>query len=407
MVMTVNISSLFSEEGIIILPSLTIAKNIGFKIIQKLHLNMNLQYERSVEDGTVHYTADISNLHIDNGNEIKLVKAKHYPGYGKPNVTCASITSSNMPNMPNIGKHFANLSFLCVIDCNLSEISKKDFLSLKGLKGLIIKNTSIESLPADLFDLTPSITYLSLPNNKIKFISQYTLTPLKRLTYADFRGNITINEIYDSTGETAPDGITLCMLQAKIFVQCKPLSEQISTVISYVNCLWEGLLSDFIIKVKEKVFKVHKAVLAANSPVFAAMFNHEMKENLKNEMVIESFASETVKEFLAFVYLRELPKKCFDACDLYAMAQEYQIKELYDQIQWHIFMEVNGDNASKMYKLGVLYNNEIIKRAAFQAIQDSLNRKLPEKLLESPDVLMELFDVKDKLDNILKKIAQI
>lgn len=280
-----------------------------------------------------------------------------------------------------------------------------DFTLLPGLKTLYLPNNKIESLPANLFEAIPHLTELSLRDNKIKFISKDTLTPLTRLKYADFRGNMSIDEIYDSTGKTTSGSITLCRLRAKIFVQCKPTSEEISTVISYVNSLWQGLLSDFKIIAKEKVFEVHKAVLAANSRVFADMFNHGLKENLiLNEMTINEFSPESVKEFLAFVYLRELPNKCFNAFDLYALAEAYRIKELSEQMQWHISMEVNAENASEMFKIGVLHNNEIVKLAAFQAIEELLNRKLPTQLLKSTDLLMELLDAKDKLDEALRKI---
>lgn len=43
----------------------------------------------------------------------------------------------------------------------------------------------------------------------------------------------------------------------------------------YSKLLTENILTDFTIKVGEKDIRAHKAILAARSPVFAAMLNHE------------------------------------------------------------------------------------------------------------------------------------
>ena len=42
-----------------------------------------------------------------------------------------------------------------------------------------------------------------------------------------------------------------------------------------------GTFSDVTLSVGGRVFQAHKALLAARSPVFAAMFEHSMEESLK------------------------------------------------------------------------------------------------------------------------------
>lgn len=42
-----------------------------------------------------------------------------------------------------------------------------------------------------------------------------------------------------------------------------------------------GTFSDVTLSVGQCVFQAHKAVLAARSPVFAAMFEHGMEESIK------------------------------------------------------------------------------------------------------------------------------
>ena len=45
-------------------------------------------------------------------------------------------------------------------------------------------------------------------------------------------------------------------------------------------------LADFVFKVENEKFAAHKIILAARSPIFAAMFQHDMQENKTNETEI-------------------------------------------------------------------------------------------------------------------------
>ena len=49
--------------------------------------------------------------------------------------------------------------------------------------------------------------------------------------------------------------------------------------------LRSGSFSDVTLRVGEKQFRAHKVILACRSPVFGAMFEHEMKESRRVRMV--------------------------------------------------------------------------------------------------------------------------
>lgn len=295
---------------------------------------------------------------------LELSKTKHVHEKNKNQVEAVTFSKSLIRCIPkNLSDHFMCLVALSIDDCGLCYISKEDLQPFTFLKELFMTNNPIQSLPADLFNDTPMLETLCVRNNKIQFISQQTLTPLKRLMFADFRGNTKINMVY-SSGEISSGSVTFNTLQANIALYCRPSDEPpLSTVATYVKNLWQGEFSDFKIIAIEEVFAVHKAILAVNSPVFAAMFSHEMEENLESEMTIEHFLPESIKEFLEFVYLRQIPQKCFNAIDLYTMSETYQVKEL----------------------------SEI---------------KLPEKLMDSLEDMTEILDAKNKLDEVLKRILE-
>lgn len=60
--------------------------------------------------------------------------------------------------------------------------------------------------------------------------------------------------------------------------------------------------SDVTFNVGGAKFSAHKNILAMKSQVFEAMFEHDMKENAKNEVDIEGINREVFKEMLRFMY---------------------------------------------------------------------------------------------------------
>lgn len=65
--------------------------------------------------------------------------------------------------------------------------------------------------------------------------------------------------------------------------------------------------SDVILCVSGKEFFVHKAILAARSPVFAAMFEHEMEEKKQNRVDITDMDYDVLREMLRFIYTGKAP----------------------------------------------------------------------------------------------------
>lgn len=378
------------------------------------HNNMEMYYRYflfGTEEGREgpkrsYYICSITNLEKYARTDIELSKAKHVHGKNKDQVEAVTFSKSIIRCIPkNLSDHFTYLQALSIDDCGLSCISKEDLQPFIFLKELFMTNNPIQSLPADLFNDTPMLKTLCVRNNKIQFISQQTLTPLKRLMFADFRGNTKINMVY-SSGEISSGSVTFNTLQANIALYCRPADEPPLSTVGYVKKLWQGEFSDFKIIAREEVFAVHKAILAVNSPVFAAMFSHEMEENLESEMTIEHFLPQSVKEFLEFVYLHQIPQKCYNATDLYTMSETYQVKELSEIIQWFIVLEVNEETASEIFNVGVLHNNKVIKEAAFRELDKYFRKKLPEKLMDSLEDMTEILDAKNKLDEVLKRILE-
>ena len=76
----------------------------------------------------------------------------------------------------------------------------------------------------------------------------------------------------------------------------------------------DGHLSDVVLCVKNQPFPVHRAILAARSPVFRAMFTSNMKESVAEEIQIEEIKPDVMEEFLRCVYTDQVPVEC--GCDM-------------------------------------------------------------------------------------------
>lgn len=126
-----------------------------------------------------------------------------------------------------------------------------------------------------------------------------------------------------------------------------------------------GILNDFesLLENKEycdvtlvangKKFRAHKAILAARSIVFSAMFKHDMKERNENLVEIGDVDHEVLKELLRYIYVgrvenAELVK------DLLVAANKYALLGLKDICAEHLCRMINSDNASELLALADL-----------------------------------------------------
>jgi len=86
--------------------------------------------------------------------------------------------------------------------------------------------------------------------------------------------------------------------------------------------------------------KAHRAVLAARSPVFEAMFTHEMTEKLSGEVTISDCKPEAMRDFLHFLYHAKL--ESYDhAAKLLELADRYQVATLKELCEAHLDSLIN------------------------------------------------------------------
>ena len=97
-------------------------------------------------------------------------------------------------------------------------------------------------------------------------------------------------------------------------------------------------LSDVTFNVRCQEFRAHKTILAARSPVFAAMFKHPSKEKLSGIVNVPDIEPGVFKELLRYIYTGQVPLQRMDklAIGLLAAADKYLLEKLKQACRDHL-----------------------------------------------------------------------
>lgn len=94
-------------------------------------------------------------------------------------------------------------------------------------------------------------------------------------------------------------------------------------ILGQLAILESGKYSDFSIAVGTVKIPVHKAILAAHSPVFEAMFsNKDTKEAKEIKVEIPNVSVVVMEDFLEFIYTGVKPKDDLLTITLLALAEK-------------------------------------------------------------------------------------
>ncbi|KAL5510493.1 hypothetical protein EMCRGX_G006049 [Ephydatia muelleri] len=121
-------------------------------------------------------------------------------------------------------------------------------------------------------------------------------------------------------------------------------------------------------------FKAHKAVLAARSPVFSAMFEHEMEESRKNRVEISDLDQEVMQEMLAYIYTGKAPNLKKMANSLLSAADKYALDRLKVMCEEALCANLNIENVSDTLVLADLHSATQLKAMCI----DFINNYAPE-----------------------------
>ncbi|KAI0615951.1 TD and POZ domain-containing protein 5, partial [Pyrenophora tritici-repentis] len=135
--------------------------------------------------------------------------------------------------------------------------------------------------------------------------------------------------------------------------------------------LWENsLFTDCCLLVAGHEFRAHKAMLAARSPVFRAMFEHQMEERLTNCVEMHDLDPHVFKEMMGFIYTGKAPHLHSHsmACDLLAAADRYGMEGLMVLCEDALSRNLSVENAAHTLILADLHSAQQLKTQALDFI---------------------------------------
>ena len=163
------------------------------------------------------------------------------------------------------------------------------------------------------------------------------------------------------------------MFVDKEFIMNKSLKKETQVFIEDMTKLKDDPeTADFTLKVNDKSFKVHKAVLGARSGVFRTMFLAGMKEAVEGEAVITDVDEETLQEVLHYIYTGKLSGKDFSINSLCYAAAKYQLDTLMDLIPEEIRKrktELQAEEVAEVFISAEIFRNEKLFDVAMKKLR--------------------------------------
>lgn len=129
--------------------------------------------------------------------------------------------------------------------------------------------------------------------------------------------------------------------------------------------LLEGHNSDVILNAGRHEFRVHKAILAARSPVFASMFQQIVTEGPIHCIDIPDYSAETFKIFLFYLYTGATESLSSEnVFSLYRAAEKYEIGDLKDECLLYMINFLSVDNFCDVMALSLHHRESKLQKVA-------------------------------------------
>jgi BTB/POZ domain len=341
-----------------------------------------------------------------------------------------------------IQKHFPNLKRLEVHGCQLREMSSQDLEGLENLEELSLIWNNLKTLPDDLFINTRRLQHVDLLMNQTEYLSSRLLDPIPdhQWKVINLQNNKSIDAFYDPQNLKAgfldieKSFYSVKKLKSFIDYSCIPpnpcvntlfastlsLKESPGTAVQQVQSpakasviinnfkkVWElKELSDFTIVVGNKEIRVHKTVLAVQSPVFAGLFKTDQQIMASGKIKIKDCSEAVADEFFRAVYTGEVGNVAAgNVLNLLSLACTFKVEELRALYESIAINNLSEHNALEALKRGNLDKSEKLIDAAFNMIKKKYRSCIKADFLKNkPDQVEEIINAANAYKELVERL---
>lgn len=147
----------------------------------------------------------------------------------------------------------------------------------------------------------------------------------------------------------------------------------------------QGFMSDFIIECSDhQEVNCHSIILAAKSEVFEKMLTHDTPEKREGRVKMEGLDKEICDNILKYVYTGCLNEDLI-TMELYMQADKMGFLQLKDICSKNLVQHINKDNAVEILVIGDVSNDQVLKDAAVECIEENYDDKIADELKNNVD----------------------
>ncbi|XP_063054373.1 kelch-like protein 32 [Engraulis encrasicolus] len=144
---------------------------------------------------------------------------------------------------------------------------------------------------------------------------------------------------------------------------CQSKSHQDAVLSALNQQRKDGLLCDVTLVAEEEKFHAHKAVLAACSDYFRAMFSLCMMESEANEVTLQGVTCVGLKHALDFAYTGQIVLEPGVIQDVLSAGSHLQLLELLNLCSLYLIQELSSLNYLDLYRLADLFHLPALEEA--------------------------------------------
>ncbi len=133
--------------------------------------------------------------------------------------------------------------------------------------------------------------------------------------------------------------------------------------------------SDVGFRVENKIIKAHKSILISRSPVFAAMFDHQMREKQTGVVDIVDITPDTFRSVLYFMYTDKVQLQTEEEAKKLLIAEDkYMLELLKWKCEEFLISRFSSSNFMDLLELAHVHSALHLKKAALEFIPQEIAR---------------------------------